>query len=102
MSYNFMTEEFDFQGKIMAGKIILATDGHIITESKIFSINYERARHQLIVEDTAQIVSACFDGNYIGYFCKNCSYKFFNTKTNKVDRIRKECSTEYYWHFHAP
>ena len=45
---------------------------------------------------------ACFDGQYISFFCKNSSHKFFNIKTNSIDRIRKDCTSEYYWHFHGP
>lgn len=51
--------------------------------------------------DKSVIVSGDFDGKFIGFQCLDFNYKFYNTETKEIDRVRRNCCQEYIWKFYS-
>ena len=47
--YNYDKNEFELMDEFVKGKIILATDTHLVTEGKIYSVSYNEGKYKEII-----------------------------------------------------
>ena len=102
--FTFNTEEmgFEMSFEFLPGVVVAVLEEFVVMEKGLYRMDLSANTINQVLAEQSIIVSATWDGKFIGFQCKDGSYKFFNTQTGEIDRIRKNCHSEYIHRFHCP
>jgi hypothetical protein len=102
LSFDEERSVYEMSFEFESGVIVGVMGKYMVMENKIYEMDLVNNSIKELWVGKSPIVSADFDGKFIGFQCLDSSYRFFNTETREIDRVRKNCAEEYIWKFQCP
>lgn len=99
LNFNTESNTYELSFEFESGSIVEVLGKYVIMEKQIYEVDLNKNNIRELWVEKNGIVSAAFDGKFIGVLLMDGYYKFYNVDTKEVDRIRKGCSEMYLHRF---